>query len=114
TGFASATQNVGEMRNRGFEITLGSQNVRTTDFSWTTNFNIAFNKNTVLSLPENRDDEGRNILQGSTAQRAIEGYSRNSFYVIRYKGINPETGDAEWLKKDGTPTTAPVAADRVI
>ncbi|WP_026897486.1 SusC/RagA family TonB-linked outer membrane protein [Daejeonella oryzae] len=114
TGFAAASQNVGELRNRGFEITLGSQNIKTTNFTWNTNFNIGFNKNTVLSLPENRDAEGRNFILGSTAQRAIEGESRNSFYVIRYKGINPETGDAEWLTKDGTPTTTPVAADRVL
>ncbi|MCF8453297.1 MAG: TonB-dependent receptor [Pedobacter sp.] len=114
TGFASATQNIGEMRNRGFEVTLGTQNVKTDNFSWTTNFNIGFNKNTVLSLPENKDPEGRNFISGSTAQRAVVGESRNSFYLIRYKGINPATGDAEWLKKDGTPTTTPVAADRVI
>ena len=114
TGFATATQNVGEMRNRGFEVTLGTENVKTTNFSWTTNFNIGFNKNTVVSLPENKDPEGRNFISGSTAQRAIVGESRNSFYLIRYKGINPSTGDAEWLKKDGTVTTTPVAADRVI
>lgn len=114
TGFATATQNVGEMRNRGFEVTLGTENVKTTDFSWTTSFNIGFNKNTVVSLPENKDPEGRNFISGSTAQRAIVGESRNSFYLIRYKGINPATGDAEWLKKDGTVTTTPVAADRVI
>ncbi len=114
TGFASNSQNVGEMRNRGFEVTLGTQNVKTTDFSWTTNFNIGYNKNTVLSLPPNKDPEGRDFISGSTAQRAVVGESRNSFYLIRYKGINPATGDAEWLKKDGTATTTPVAADRVI
>lgn len=114
TGFATATQNVGEMRNRGFEVTLGTENVKTTNFSWATSFNIGFNKNTVVSLPENKDPEGRNFILGSTAQRAIVGESRNSFYLIRYKGINPATGDAEWLKKDGTVTTTPVAADRVL
>jgi len=114
TGFASATQNIGKMRNRGFEISINSENVKSTDFNWTTSFNIGFNKNTVLELPENKDAEGRNFISGSTAQRAIVGESRNSFYLIRYKGVNPETGDAEWLKKDGTPTITPVAADRVL
>jgi hypothetical protein len=114
TGFASATQNIGKIRNKGFEINIGSENVKSDNFSWTTSFNIGFNKNTVINLPENRDPEGRNIIQGSTAQRAIVGESRNSFYLIRYKGINPATGDAEWYKKDGSVTTAPVAADRVI
>src|SRR5690606_3984546 len=64
-------------------------------------------------LPENRDEDNRNFL-GTGEQRAIEGHSKNTFYLIRYKGINPETGDAEWLSKDGTPTTTPTSADRVI
>jgi hypothetical protein len=34
--------------------------------------------------------------------------------MIRYAGINPETGDAEWFKKSGERTTTPLAADRVI
>ncbi len=114
TGFATATKNVGEMRNRGFEVSITSQNVKSTNFSWTTNFNIGFNKNTILSLPENRDAQGRNFLAGSTAQRAIEGESRNTFYLNKYKGINPATGDAEWYKLDGTATSSVVAADRQI
>lgn len=114
TGFANATQNVGEMRNRGVDLTIGSENVKTTNFNWNTSLNIGFNKNTVLSLPENRDPEGRNFINSSTAQRAIVGESRNTWYLIKYKGINPATGDAEWFKKDGSVTTAPVAADRVV
>lgn len=113
TGFASASQNVGKMRNRGFEVSINSDNIKGRDFSWKTSFNIAFNKNKVTSLPFNPDEDGRNAL-GTGVQRAIEGYSKNSFYLIRYNGINPQTGNAEWLKKDGTPTTTPTAADRVI
>ncbi|TDS13953.1 SusC/RagA family TonB-linked outer membrane protein [Sphingobacterium paludis] len=114
TGFPSASQNVGEMRNRGFEFAINSENIKRENFSWTTSFNIGFNKNTVLSLPVNPDEDGRNFLAGNTEQRAIEGYSRNSFYLIRYKGINQQTGEAEWFAKDGSTTTAPTAADRVI
>lgn len=113
TGFASASQNVGRMRNRGVEVAINSDNIVNDNFTWRTSFNIAFNKNTVLELPENRDEDGRNFL-GTGEQRAIEGHSKNTFYLIRYKGINPQTGDAEWLSKDGTPTTNPTAADRVI
>ncbi|MDY0905149.1 TonB-dependent receptor [Pedobacter sp. CFBP9032] len=114
TGFASSSQNVGELRNRGFEFSVNSDNIKGRDFTWRTSFNIAFNKNKVLSLPKNLDEDGRDFLQGSPVQRAITGYSKNSFYLIRYNGINPQTGNAEWLKKDGTPTTTPTAADRVI
>ncbi|WP_113660766.1 SusC/RagA family TonB-linked outer membrane protein [Pedobacter nanyangensis] len=115
TGFDSAAKNVGTLRNRGFEISINSENIKNTNFSWNTAFNIAFNKNKVMSLPTNPDEEGRNFLTGgSSVQRAIVGYSKNSFYLIRYKGINPQTGNAEWLRKDGTATTSPTAADRVI
>lgn len=116
TGFASASQNVGKMRNRGFEVGITTDNVKSRNFSWTTSLNLGYNKNTVLSLPENRDSDGRNFLQGAgtSAQRAIEGHSRNSFFLIRYKGINPETGEAEWFTKDGEITLDPAGGDRVI
>ena len=114
TGFASAAKNIGTLRNRGFEISINSDNIKNSNFSWSTSFNIAFNKNRVTSLPKNLDEDGRDFLTGSAVQRAIVGYSKNSFYLIRYKGINTQTGNAEWLKKDGTPTTSPTAVDRVI
>ncbi|QBQ43127.1 TonB-dependent receptor [Sphingobacterium psychroaquaticum] len=114
TGFASASKNVGKMRNRGFEFSINSENIKRDNFSWNTSFNIGFNKNKILSLPENPDEFGRNFVSGSSQQRAIEGYSRNSFYLIEYKGINSETGEAEWFDKDGEVTSSPVAADRKI
>ncbi|GGH13200.1 SusC/RagA family TonB-linked outer membrane protein [Pedobacter zeae] len=114
TGYASANRNVGKMRNRGYEVSINSDNIVGRDFTWRTSFNIGFNKNTIIDLPVNPDEDGRNFLTGSAVQRAITGYSKNSFYLIRYNGINPQTGNAEWLKKDGTVTTTPLASDRVI
>ncbi len=114
TGYASANRNVGKMRNRGYEVSINSDNIVGRDFTWRTSFNIGFNKNTIIDLPVNPDEDGRNFLQGSAVQRAITGYSKNSFYLIRYYGINPQTGNAEWLKKDGAVTTTPLASDRVI
>lgn len=114
TGFDLRSENVGRLRNRGVEFAINSENIKTENFSWTTSFNIGFNKNTVLELPSNPDEEGRNFIQGSTEQRVIQGYSRNSFYLIEYSGINQQTGDAEWYSADGTLTTSPTAADRKI
>lgn len=114
TGFPSVTQNIGEIENRGIDIELNTVNVRTTNFEWNTSLNMGFLKNEVISLPTNKDEAGRDFLAISTAQRAIVGHSRNSFYLIKYIGINPTTGDAEWEDKTGKPTTNPVAADRQI
>ena len=43
SGFSSATLNVGKLRNKGLELTLETTNIKTKDFTWTSNFNIAFN-----------------------------------------------------------------------
>ena len=114
-GLNSIIDNVGEMENRGFDGDLAWDVFRGEKFDWTTSFNFGANTNEVLSLPgANLDDQGRRFIAGSTSQRAIEGLSVNSFYLIRYNGVNPETGDAEWLDIDGNPTTTPTSADRVV
>ena len=44
--------NVGSARFYGFEVELNSVNIRTKDFTWTTDFTYSYNRNRVLSLPE--------------------------------------------------------------
>ena len=114
TGYSSIIQNVGEMQNTGFDFNLTSTNIDVNGFKWTTSLNGGYLKNEVLSLPDNPDSEGRDFVQATTAQRAIEGHPLNTFYMVRYVGINSETGDAEWLTKDGEITNAPTPDDRVI
>lgn len=50
TGFSSAYKNIGKMQNRGLEITLETQNIKTKDFTWNTNFNISFNRGKIKEL----------------------------------------------------------------
>lgn len=50
TGFDRVQQNVGEISNRGLEITIDSRNIRTKNFEWDTNFNISFNKTNTVKL----------------------------------------------------------------
>ncbi|MEX0273974.1 MAG: SusC/RagA family TonB-linked outer membrane protein [Flavobacteriaceae bacterium] len=115
SGFASISRNIGERENYGWEFELRTINVRSDNFRWETNFNLATIDNKVLKLNEDAatDDQGRRIIDGPI-QRAIEGESLNNFYLIRYVGVNPETGDAEWLDKDGNITLNPGSADRVV
>ncbi len=115
TGFVSISRNVGEMENSGLEFELGTVNIRKPNFEWRTNLNITTIDNQVLKLNEDAatDDDGRRIIDGPV-QRAIEGESLNNFYLIRYIGVNPDTGDAEWLDIDGNVTTDPGSGDRVV
>lgn len=50
TGYAIIRKNVGSMENKGFEFSLTSVNIQSNNFTWTTTFNISFNRNKVLSL----------------------------------------------------------------
>ncbi|MFD2592260.1 SusC/RagA family TonB-linked outer membrane protein [Aquimarina hainanensis] len=115
TGFNAINQNAGELENKGWEIGLNTRNINTKNFSWNTDFNISFIDTKVKSLPGAAlSNEGR-FIEGSNAQRAIEGLSTNNFYLVRYHGVNPDTGEAEFLDKEGNVTTTPnFTDDRVV
>jgi TonB-linked SusC/RagA family outer membrane protein len=46
--------NSGHMRNRGLEISLSTVNFKSKSFEWMTDFNISFNENIVVELPEGK------------------------------------------------------------
>ena len=55
SGFSTNTMNIGKVRNQGWEFTLQTENFNTKNFRWTTDFNIAFNRNKVLALSHNQE-----------------------------------------------------------
>src|SRR5690625_2956998 len=50
SGYATVTENIGNMENKGIELSLTTHNISTPDFFWTTNFNFTINRNKVLKL----------------------------------------------------------------
>ena len=114
-GFVSVTGNVGSVENKGIELELTTVNFKSKNFSWKTSINISKNINKVLELPNaNTDPDGNRFVSGGASQRAIEGYSINTFFLVRYVGVNPQTGNAEWLDRNGNITLTPTDNDRVI
>lgn len=55
SGYTSAMLNIGRLQNKGFELTIESTNIKTKDFAWTSNFNIAFNSNEIVALNSNQN-----------------------------------------------------------
>ncbi len=76
SGYYSATKNIGKVRNDGLELSLSTVNVQTKDFTWTSDFNIAFNKNEVLELAENQ-------LSLTTAARFDQNYNSQPSYIAK-------------------------------
>ncbi|MDD4283535.1 MAG: TonB-dependent receptor [Fermentimonas sp.] len=59
TGFSSITNNNGEFRNRGVEMELSGRILKTKDFSWNMSGNVTYNKNIIVSLPDNGLERNR-------------------------------------------------------
>ena len=55
TGFSSYWNNIGELKNQGLEFSISSQNIRTKDFTWTTDFNLTKQSIKVNKLPNGND-----------------------------------------------------------
>lgn len=50
TGFSNITSNLGELRNRGIELTLNTRNVSNPSLSWNSNFVFSMNRNEIVEL----------------------------------------------------------------
>ncbi|MEV4881819.1 SusC/RagA family TonB-linked outer membrane protein [Chitinophaga ginsengisegetis] len=80
-------QNVGEVLNKGLELMLNTRNIDARNFSWTTNLNVSFNKNTIQKL------YGDSLLDNyNRAYYRYEGEDLNVIKAIRYVGVNPDNG----------------------
>jgi TonB-linked SusC/RagA family outer membrane protein len=90
SGFISQFRNVGRLRNRGFEIVINSQNV-VGPFKWSTNFNIARNRNRITNI------QGQ-VIEGGIINRAVEGYAIGVFFAPEYAGVDPANGDALYFR----------------
>ena len=76
SGYYSVTKNIGKVRNDGLELSLSTVNIKTKDFTWTSDFNIAFNKNEVLELAENQ-------LSLTTAAKFDQNYNSQPSYIAK-------------------------------
>lgn len=95
SGFNSQFQNFGNLENKGFELAIIASVINSTDFNWTTNFNIATNKNKVTKLAAPFNEYNRDLF------RYQEGYPMFSFYFHEQTGVDPATGDIQFADVDG-------------
>jgi TonB-linked SusC/RagA family outer membrane protein len=89
-GIATETRNIGSMYNRGIELQLGADVVRTKDFNWHIDLNATKLENKITKMP----DESKEIIDGT--KKLKEGRSLYDYWLREYKGVNPETGVAEY------------------
>ena len=83
SGFSSSYQNIGDVKNTGWEITVNSTNIKTKDFHWNTSLNLSFNKNTIVSIPEG----GQQFI--NTVYILDKGYAVGTMYGWKANAIFP-------------------------
>lgn len=86
TGFSTKTQNLGALKNTGFELGINSENL-VGAFKWSTAITAAINNNKITNL-------GGQILNGNEINAAISNQPIGVFYLPEYAGVNPANGDA--------------------
>jgi len=104
TGFNQVSYaNIGAMQNVGYELAVKGAAIKTNNFSWTSSFNIAVNKNKITQLDNAAGANGNYYLQ--------VGYDYHTYYTPLYAGVNPANGMALWYTDNTkTQTTTNYAA----
>ena len=93
SGFTGRLENIGVIRNRGIELSLTSNNITKRNFRWSTTLNVGHNRNVVKTLANHED-----LIAGSTTVKQVyrEGEPMFSWYMPKWAGVDPETGDPLW------------------
>ena len=106
-GVGSVVTNMGKLRNQGLEISLGYDVIKSRNLTWNINANWTGNKSKIVAL----DGNDQNI-QGISINKV--GQPLNSIYLVRYAGVNPVNGEAQYVTRDGKITETYDPNDAVI
>ena len=121
--------NVGEITNRGIELTINAVPVRTKDFQWQTTLNLAHNKNEVTKLTNSAFsvdyiDWGNpniaGIASNGEVERIMEGQPIGTFYTYEFAGYDANGNSTYYVhdpvtnERTGATTTDPQKTDKTI
>ena len=97
TGDTRSYRNSGEIVNRGIEATLNVELANRKEMNWWVELNAAHNRNKLIELYN-----GLEKVMGNYIWR--EGHDLNTFYVIRWAGVDPRDGMPLWYDSEGNLT----------
>lgn len=92
SGFSSTTENIGALRNYGWEFSVSGYPVSTKDWKWKLSLNATTYKNKITSLP------AAEMWSGN--KKWVEGGSLYDWYLYEWAGVNPENGNPQWYRYD--------------
>jgi iron complex outermembrane receptor protein len=104
------TTNVGDLENKGFELSLNGKAIQTTDIDWSIGLNFSHNQNEITKLTKTDDPTYPGVAVGNisggvgnTVQNHQVGYPANSFYVFQQVyDANGRPIEALYVDRTGT------------
>lgn len=97
-GIQEMPMNVGNMYNRGVEVTLGAKIFNSmgdkNKFDWNITVNATHFKNKITKMPESLDS----FISGSFMRK--EGHSIYDFYIVEHAGVSPYNGAEYYYNYD--------------
>ncbi len=111
TGFNTVKDNLGLVKNQGFEITAGFNLWQNKDGFLNIFGSVSSNKNKILKLSESmkafnalQEQEAADKGNNEPVLKYVDGMSMTAIWAVRSLGIDPMNGQEIYLKKDGTRT----------
>lgn len=90
-GYETTYDNIGEVNNRGIELTLNTLNIQSSDFEWNTTFSFGYNKNRIIHLFGDIDGDG--IEDDAIANSWFIGENINAYFDKEFVGIYQDDDD---------------------
>jgi TonB-dependent starch-binding outer membrane protein SusC len=130
SGYSSASENIGSLENKGLELTLNTQNIKTRDFTWNSSIIYATNANKVLSLGPSQSffpiaptgQVSPVIVKVGLPVGTFWGYSTDGLLtnadvygskpVPTLSGVSQVTGDRKYLHANGITGQVITTADK--
>ena len=88
TSNPTQTLNIGDISNRGLEVSLDADLIQSRDWNMNVGANATFLKNKIIRLPEENREAG--ILDGN--KKYVEGRSVYDFWLYQWAGVDQMTG----------------------
>ncbi|MBO9565444.1 MAG: SusC/RagA family TonB-linked outer membrane protein [Niastella sp.] len=101
SGFSNVQNNLGDIVNKGTELSINANIIKSKNFSWNLNANWSTNQNKLIKANSRLPV----TVNGTDGLANQEGRNFNSFYMRVWAGVDPATGAGMWIDSTGKPNT---------
>lgn len=115
-GFTTYIENIGSLKNTGYELRLSAYVLRKDQMSWSVSLAGIHNKNKIVEVSQALLDAQNAIESEDLVNPNVQfrpGYSSNTIWTVRSAGIDPGTGKEVFISRDGNRTYNWSASDIV-